>query len=1366
MALQLRKVTEIERLRITPVIGEPVYTYDTNKLYVGDGVTVGGVNVIENIEIQDFLNVGLDDEDIIDGSFIYYDDADNEWKIGRPVINTGDLADVTEAEDLEFDFMFVYDAETQKWVIRQPLPKSLSDVDGINTSITTTGHRLLEYNEETDDFESKPLPPRPNIGDLLGISVNGSSQRGHIFVYDDVSNEYLNDYITDGIGPSYNANLHDFENLDYIEYVASTGFFEKKTPFLKDVDLMSVSGIEEGVLQPIVFDIVLASNGKFAIGTSAAPPFTFFFGKIYEFNLSDPGLTGKTFRLALMVDGTHSVDPPGEILESDRITIEGTPGIDGILRLDLNTPLGEGEQWPFEILEDKTAEIYYFCVEDPEAGNKITIEPFRIQPFVVQWDQSNNEFNIKRFDYSLNNLGNVEITPDEEGNIFNQQMLAYDAGNNVWTNPGDRVVGVGIGAQLPRSRTKYANALWNGGIRGLGSFDLNLGEGEELKDLTIKLSELQMEGEEQEFDAYMFDSEEDREEFYDMLETAEAALGPGGILSPEAIEDIAEEFSGRGRKIKRSRLKANQKEYTREGKSTPPTAVRPTVVMDGGGGGGGGLGSFGSMGSFDLGGLGGLGGGGGGGGGGGSGDSDGDGYKDGLGSEPGLDDFGFGFPSPEEEAEAFKTAYKNFPGNLKKVFGAILARNRLLKQLMPESFNKTGGGGSLSDLLGGGVEIEYTVQDAASEGLEPMIFGWRQSTDIYGYYYFTYTQRASALTYNSRNHYLDVQSCMRRCGCIIDRITTFKVCFYYDADDSRYMAGEWLRIVEWQNPTAPYTGELVEYPSLMLRKGLEEWDAGTRYRKGTRVIYNDKVWECLIEFSEASPPAAGTELALSQFQGQPVYMFVEIPAFSVKSQVFEGIYQMRCYIGKDEGGGYTHPAFSFGEKGDEADYIYIAANIETQTSLSGFNPSNSSAYPVLDTRSGWRTRLATKNLDIGVFQYDALVHSALQHLMVQEFQTFNIEKRLGECNLAPATWQDNAEHGHALSNGNRSACSQPGEVYVNRTVPIGIPSYRGIFRPYGNMGYHIDGLNINSATGAASVAFDFSSYSDQNPEPLGYTFLENLPKPVLNAQGYGAAFISNFYTYRRTDFSDFVFMLPKTLGGGQDAFLGDRIVYRNAPNTNTLLVPSVGSPYSGQIFQAAGGNGIFNLNLQPLALGTSAQATRWCIKRRGKSLTPETEKVGEKQLGTVTNSEGTVVASNLTQAEAQEQGLVGGTSGGTWNFEKTVDVLQVVPGNDRLSGEAGTATASLARIVSSRSAICIGICDETTPTLDGKWEDFRERFPDREHWLLVPSESDPVQTKPFPYSRLDYGNFTQEGLSSGDGSTGVIIGIIPPQGDG
>jgi hypothetical protein len=57
MAIQIRRGTNAERQLITPVIGELIYTTDTKKVYIGDGTTLGGVQITGDV------NGGGDDGD-------------------------------------------------------------------------------------------------------------------------------------------------------------------------------------------------------------------------------------------------------------------------------------------------------------------------------------------------------------------------------------------------------------------------------------------------------------------------------------------------------------------------------------------------------------------------------------------------------------------------------------------------------------------------------------------------------------------------------------------------------------------------------------------------------------------------------------------------------------------------------------------------------------------------------------------------------------------------------------------------------------------------------------------------------------------------------------------------------------------------------------------------------------------------------------------------------------------------------------------------------------------------------------------------------------------------------------------------------
>ena len=73
MALQIRRGTDVDRQGITPKAGEPIFTTDTKKLYIGDGTTAGGIivdttsgisNVLEDTSPQLGGNLDMNNNDI------------------------------------------------------------------------------------------------------------------------------------------------------------------------------------------------------------------------------------------------------------------------------------------------------------------------------------------------------------------------------------------------------------------------------------------------------------------------------------------------------------------------------------------------------------------------------------------------------------------------------------------------------------------------------------------------------------------------------------------------------------------------------------------------------------------------------------------------------------------------------------------------------------------------------------------------------------------------------------------------------------------------------------------------------------------------------------------------------------------------------------------------------------------------------------------------------------------------------------------------------------------------------------------------------------------------------------------------------
>jgi hypothetical protein len=87
MALQFRRGTDSDRLTITPGAGEPIWSTDTEKLYVGDGTTAGGIAVgNDSAEINVIIQNKLGN---VSGNII--PDTDSAYDLGSPTNKFKDL---------------------------------------------------------------------------------------------------------------------------------------------------------------------------------------------------------------------------------------------------------------------------------------------------------------------------------------------------------------------------------------------------------------------------------------------------------------------------------------------------------------------------------------------------------------------------------------------------------------------------------------------------------------------------------------------------------------------------------------------------------------------------------------------------------------------------------------------------------------------------------------------------------------------------------------------------------------------------------------------------------------------------------------------------------------------------------------------------------------------------------------------------------------------------------------------------------------------------------------------------------------------------------------------------------------------------
>ena len=150
MALRLRRGTDAERLLITPVDGELIYTTDTKLLYVGDGTTAGGVAVDNPTDLQTTQLNGLTDVDtgsVADNQVLTWIAGDSTWKPTTiPGIGSLSLNDLTNVD------------------INSEVPSSL-----LNT---------LKWNG------TNYVPGQLNLGELNGVYGTDSPNQNDILAYD------------------------------------------------------------------------------------------------------------------------------------------------------------------------------------------------------------------------------------------------------------------------------------------------------------------------------------------------------------------------------------------------------------------------------------------------------------------------------------------------------------------------------------------------------------------------------------------------------------------------------------------------------------------------------------------------------------------------------------------------------------------------------------------------------------------------------------------------------------------------------------------------------------------------------------------------------------------------------------------------------------------------------------------------------------------------------------------------------------------------------------------------------------------------------------------------------------------------------
>ena len=188
MALQTRRGTDAQRQLITPLVGELIFATDTKKLYIGDGVTLGGVAV--DVNSTDYTVIALDDlTDVVvntpsSGQVLKFNGTfwvNSEDLAGTTINSIDDIGNVV-INDPEVNQVLKYNGTN--WSNENEdsslTALALDDLTDIAINELVTG-QVLKYNGTN----------WVNSEDLAGTAINSIDDIGDVAINDPEVNQVL-----------------------------------------------------------------------------------------------------------------------------------------------------------------------------------------------------------------------------------------------------------------------------------------------------------------------------------------------------------------------------------------------------------------------------------------------------------------------------------------------------------------------------------------------------------------------------------------------------------------------------------------------------------------------------------------------------------------------------------------------------------------------------------------------------------------------------------------------------------------------------------------------------------------------------------------------------------------------------------------------------------------------------------------------------------------------------------------------------------------------------------------------------------------------------------------------------------------------
>jgi len=200
VALQFRRGTAEQRetVSFTPLPGEPIYETDTNKLFIGDGTTPGGVDLFSSFQLTDCNDVTLTSD-------VLYSIASYSITSQVVTINTVAIHPFATNDTIVIQNSPITALNGTRVVTETPSATSFKFALTGATNITTTstsgfcrktiadGSTLI-YDSTTSRWENQ-LIPAPSLVTLPDVNFTPAISAAYNYlplVYDNINDEWIN----------------------------------------------------------------------------------------------------------------------------------------------------------------------------------------------------------------------------------------------------------------------------------------------------------------------------------------------------------------------------------------------------------------------------------------------------------------------------------------------------------------------------------------------------------------------------------------------------------------------------------------------------------------------------------------------------------------------------------------------------------------------------------------------------------------------------------------------------------------------------------------------------------------------------------------------------------------------------------------------------------------------------------------------------------------------------------------------------------------------------------------------------------------------------------------------------------------------